>query len=190
MKVLGISGSPRLGGNTDQLLAEVLRGAESRGAEVSTTYICDLDIAPCQHCDSCLELGDCKTADDMQLVFRQLAEADIIVLASPIYFMGVTAQLKAMIDRCQSLWARKYKLNLPPLGDRRPRNGLFVSVGGRRLANLFEPALATVKAFFTSLDIDYADKLVFPGIDDMGAITRHPDTLKQAYLAGQKLVKD
>jgi multimeric flavodoxin WrbA len=190
VKVVGIAGSPRRGGNTRLLLAEVMRGAASKGAEVRTIVLSELNIAPCQHCNYCFEAGDCKLDDDMQLVYRELAAADRIVLASPIQFMGVTAQAKAMIDRCQSLWARKYKLHRPPLGDRRTRKGLFVSVGGSRLAGLFEPALATVKALFTSLDVDYAGKLVFPGIDDIGAITRHPDALKQAFLAGQKLVAD
>ena len=189
MKVLGISGSPRLGGNTDILLAEVMRGARSKGAEVKTIYICDLDIAPCQHCDSCLRTGDCKTNDDMQTVYRELEEADRIVLASPIHFMGVTAQVKAMIDRCQALWARKYRLKMLPLHDDKKRKGLFVSVGGRKKADQFQPAVATVKALFATLDIDYSDELVFPGIDYKGAITKHPDALKQAYVAGQKLVE-
>ncbi len=190
MRVLGISGSPRLGGNTDQLLAEVLRGAQSKGAEVETIYICDLDIAPCQHCDTCLRTGECKVNDDMQMVYHELERADSIVLASPIHFMGVTAQLKAMIDRCQSRWARKYHLKIPPLGDRRPRKGFFVSVGGRNAANNFLPAIATVKALFRTLDIDYTGELLFPGIEEKGAIMEHPDALKQAYLAGQKLVEE
>ena len=189
MKVLGIAGSPRRGGNTDRLLAEVMRGAESRGVEVKTIIIGDLDIAPCQHCDACLEDGGCQFNDDMQLVYRELARADRIVLASPIHFMGVTAQMKAMIDRCQALWARKYKLNLPPLGNRRDRKGLFISVGGRKAANSFQPALATIKALFASLDISYIGELLFSGIDDKGAIANHPEALKQAYLAGQKLVE-
>jgi hypothetical protein len=126
----------------------------------------------------------------MQMVYRELAEADAIVLASPIHFMGVTAQAKAMIDRCQSLWARKYKLNMPPLGDRRHRKGLFVSVSGHRADRLFEPALATVKALFISLDIEYTGKLIFPAMDGIDAISRQPDALRQAYLAGQKLVGD
>ena len=189
MKVLGIAGSPRRGGNTDRLLAEVIRGAESRGVEVKTIILCDLDIAPCQHCDACFEDGECQFNDDMQLVYRELAEADRIVLASPIHFMGVTAQMKAMIDRCQALWARKYKLNLPPLGNRRDRKGLFISVGGRKVANSFQPALATIKALFASLDISYIGELLFSGIDDKGAIANHPEALKQAYLAGQKLVE-
>ncbi len=189
MRLLGIGGSPRRGGNTDLLLAEVLRGA-SRGAEVKTIILSDLNIAPCQHCDDCLKTGDCTTRDDMQLVYRELERADRIVLASPIHFMGVTAQLKAMIDRCQALWARKYRLNKPPLGDGRERKGLFISVGGRSKANQFGPALAVVKSLFISLDIAYAGELVFPGIDAKGAITRHPDALKQAYLAGQRLVEN
>jgi multimeric flavodoxin WrbA len=187
--VLGIAGSPRRGGNTDLLLAEVLKGAASRGAEVKTIILCQLNIAPCQHCDHCLDSGSCQLDDDMQTVYQELKSADRIVLASPIHFMGVTAQAKAMIDRCQSLWVRKYRLKLPPLGDRRLRKGLFVSVGGRKADNPFQPATATVKAFFASLDVSYVGQLVFSEIDEKGAITKHPDALKQAYLAGQKLVE-
>ncbi len=190
MKVLGIAGSPRRGGNTDLLLGEVMRGAASKGAEVKTIILDDLKIAPCQHCDTCLAKGKCKIQDDMQMVYRELEDADRIVLASPIHFMGVTAQMKAMIDRCQSLWARKYVLKIPPLGDRRERKGLFISVGGRTVANLFEPALATVKSLFRSLDITYAGELLFPRVDEKGVIAENPDALHQAFLAGQKLVED
>ena len=187
MRVLGIAGSPRRGGNTDRLLAEVMRGAASRGAETKTLIICRMDIAPCRHCDDCLEARDCSINDDMQAVYKELAAADRIVLASPLYFNGITAQAKAVIDRCQALWARKYILKLPPLGDRRQRKGLFISVGGRRGTGIFQPAIDTVKALFTSLDIEYAGELTFSGMDDKEAAARRPDALKQAYLAGQKL---
>jgi multimeric flavodoxin WrbA len=189
MKVLGISGSPRLLGNTSQLLAEVLRGACSEGAEIKTLTVCDLDIAPCQHCDSCLRTGECKINDDMQSVYSEMEEADAIVLASPLHFMGLTAQMKALIDRCQSRWARKYRLKVPPLGEKRQRKGLFVSVGGRNVANLFNGARVTVKALFATLDVEYTGELLFTGIDEVGAITRHPTALKKAYQAGQKLVE-
>jgi len=189
LKVLGIAGSPRRGGNTDLLLAEVMKGAASRGAELKTIILSDLTIAPCEHCDTCLKAGKCKIQDDMQMVYKELEQADRIVLASPLHFMGVTAQTKAMIDRCQALWARKYVLKLPPLGNRRDRKGLFISVGGRKIANLFEPALATVKTLFRILDITYAGELLFPGVDEKGAIAKHPDALHQAFLVGQKLVE-
>ncbi len=190
LRVLGIAGSPRRGGNTDLLLAEVMRGAASKGAEVKTIVINDLRITPCQHCDGCLKTGRCKVKDDMQMVYGELKKADRLVLASPVQFMGVTAQAKAMIDRCQAIWVRKYILEQPPLGDRRERKGLFVSVGGRSVVNLFEPSLATVKALFKILDVTYDGGLLFPGIDEKGAITKYPDALRQAFLTGQRLVGD
>jgi NAD(P)H-dependent FMN reductase len=167
-----------------------MKGAASKGAEVKTIVLNDLKITPCQHCDACFEAGECKVKDDMQMVYDELERADRIVLASPVHFMGVSAQAKAMIDRCQALWARKYILKKPPLGDRRERKGLFVSVGGMKLANLFEPSLATVKSWFKVLDITYAGGLLFPGVDEMGAIKNHPDALKQAFLAGQRLAEE
>ena len=188
MKVLGIAGSPRRSGNTDLLLDEVMKGAASKGAEVKTIILNDINIDPCQHCDTCLAKGKCKIQDDMQMVYRELEQADRIVLASPLHFMSVTAQMKAMIDRCQAIWARKYVLKIPPLGNQRERKGLFISVGGRRVPNLFEPALVTVKTLFRILDVSYAGDLLFPGIDEKGDITKHPDALRQAFLTGQKLI--
>jgi multimeric flavodoxin WrbA len=189
MKVLGIAGSPRRDGNTDLLLAEVIKGALSQGAEVKTIVLNNLKITPCQHCDACLTAGRCRIDDDMQMVYRELKEADRVVMASPIQFMGPTAQMKLMIDRCQALWARKYVLKIPPLDTSKERKGLFISVGALKIANLFEPALTIVKSLFKVLDITYAGELVFPGIDEKGAITKHPEALKQAFLAGQKLAQ-
>jgi len=188
MKVLGIAGSPRRGGNTDLLLAEVMKGAVSQGAEVKTVILNNLKITPCQHCDACLATGRCRIDDDMQMIYRELEEANRVVLASPIQFMGPTAQMKLMIDRCQALWARKYVLKIPPLGTKQERKGLFISVGALKIANLFEPALTIVKSLFKVLDITYAGELVFPGIDEKGAITKHPEALRQVFVTGQKLV--
>ncbi len=190
LRVLGIAGSPRRGGNTDLLLAEVMKGAASKGAMAKTIILNNLEIGYCQHCDACLKKGKCKLADDMQTVYKEMEKADRIVLASPIQFMGLTGQMKTMIDRCQALWARKYVLKQPPLGDKRERQGIFISVGGRKVAGLFEPALVTVKTFFRIIDVTYTGELLFPGIDEKGAITRHPDALKQAFLMGQNLVED
>jgi len=190
VKILGIAGSPRRGGNTDILLDEFMKGAASKGAEVKTIVLNDLKVTPCQHCDACLEKGECRIKDDMQDIFQEFEWADVIVMASPIQFMGITAPMKAMIDRFQSRWARKYVLKVPPLGDERERKGFFISVGGTKLKNLFEPALVMIKAFFRILNINYAGELVFSGIDEKGAIARHPDALNQAFLAGQKLAED
>ncbi len=190
MKVLGIAGSPRRGGNTDLLLAEVMNGAVSQGAEIKTVILNNLKITPCQHCDACLKAGKCRIDDDMHMIYRELKEADRVVLASPIQFMGPTAQVKLMIDRCQALWARKYVLKIPPLETNKERKGLFISVGALKIANLFEPSLTIVKSLFKVLDITYAGELVFPGMDEKGAIAKHPEALKKAFLTGQKLATD
>jgi NAD(P)H-dependent FMN reductase len=188
LKVLGIAGSPRRDGNTDHLLRQVMAGASSSGVKTKTVVLSELNIAPCRHCNCCIKTGKCVVDDDMQWLHQDLRETDYIVLASPIFFMGVTAQAKAMIDRCQALWVIKYVLKLPvAINPARERGGVFVSVGGSNLRNLFEPAKATVKSWFTTLDIKYAGELVFSGIDENGSIQSHPTALKDAFSIGQKL---
>jgi len=188
MKVLGITGSPRRGGNTDTLLAEMMRGAADKGAETKTLVLHDFNIGACHHCDFCYKAGICHIKDDMQMVFKELAAADRIILASPVQFMGVTGEMKVMMDRGQSIWARKYILKIPSLEPVKDRQGFFISVGARKTANLFEPSLAIVKSYFSVLNVKYTGDLLVPGIDEKGAILKHPDTLQLAYAAGQKLV--
>jgi len=189
LKVLGIAGSPRRDGNTNHLLKQVIAGASSQGAETKTVILSELNISPCRHCDGCIKTGKCVIDDDMQWIHADLREFDRIVLASPIFFMGVTAQTKAMIDRCQALWVIKYVLKLPvAINPGKERKGIFISVGGTRLTNLFQPAMATVKSWLTTLDISYAGELVFSGIDESESIHLHSTALKDAFALGQKLV--
>ena len=189
MKVLGIAGSPRHNGNTDLLLAEFMKGASSKGAETKTIYLNKLKIGPCQHCDSCFKAGKCKIQDDMQTIYAELEKADVIVLASPVQFSGPPAVVKAMIDRCQCLWARKYVLKTPPLSRERIRKGFLVSVGATHMKDMFEPTLQIVKTWFHVLEIEYAGELLFSRVDEKGAILKQPEALQKAYGAGQKLAE-
>jgi multimeric flavodoxin WrbA len=189
VKVLGISGSPRRGGNTDILLAEFLKGAAGKGAAVKTIRLSSLKITPCEHCDTCFKEGKCRIQDNMQKIYDELEQTDVVVLASPVQFMGPTASLKAMIDRCQCLWARKYVLKVSPLNTERKRKAFFISVSGARIKGMFEPSLAIVKTWCHVLDIEYAGELLISGMDEKGAILRHPDALQKAYGSGQKLAE-
>jgi Multimeric flavodoxin WrbA len=189
--VLGIAGSPRRGGNTDLLLQQAMSGCDRQGAKTDLVILEELNIAPCRHCDECLPAGKCVIEDDMQGLYHQLREADCLILASPIFFMGLTAQAKIMIDRCQALWVIKNILKFPvSLNPHKKRKGLLISVGSTKLPNLFQPAIATVKSWFATLDITYAGDLLFSGIDGKGAITEHPTALREAFLIGQKLIRD
>ena len=99
MKVLGIVGSPRKNGNTAVLVKEVLDTAASYGVETEMINVTDYDIKPCDGCETCTPTGKCKIKDDMQAIYTKLLESDGIVFGSPVYFWGVTAQLKVLIDR-------------------------------------------------------------------------------------------
>ncbi|MHC4088073.1 MAG: flavodoxin family protein, partial [Planctomycetota bacterium] len=108
VKVLGISTSPRVDGNSDLLLRQALAGAESTGAEIEYISLRDLNIAPCNECNFCYKHGTCSIEDDYQMLSSKMLEADRLIFATPIFFMTVCAQAKALIDRCQCLWAHKY----------------------------------------------------------------------------------
>ena len=186
----GSAKQQRVGSNDEKKPGECPdpRRTDKQGAKTKTVILSELNISPCRHCDGCIKTGKCVVDDDMQWLYTDLRELDRIVLASPIFFMGVTAQTKAMIDRCQALWVIKYVLKLPvAINPDKEREGIFISVGGTRLRNLFQPAIATVKSWFTTLDINYNGELVLSGIDEREAILQHPTALKDAFVTGQKL---
>ena len=104
-KVLILSGSPRKGGNSDILCDEFLRGAEEAGNEAEKLRVAALKIHPCSACYFCRDHGgECVHKDDMQQVLQKMNDADVIVLASPVYFYSIDAQLKAVIDRTLARW--------------------------------------------------------------------------------------
>lgn len=99
MKVLGIVCSPRRRGNTEILVDAALTSAKECGAEVELITLAGMNIAPCDGCESCLTTKKCKLDDDMQGIYPKLLEADGFIFGTPVYFWGVTAQAKALIDR-------------------------------------------------------------------------------------------
>ncbi len=189
MKVLGIFGSPRRGGNTDLLLEEALKGAQEGGAKVERLYLLDYTITPCKECHGCDNTGNCVVLDDMQKIYPRLLEADVVILASPIFFYSVTGWAKALIDRSQALWSRKYLLKDPSLGrEGRKRKGFFISVGATKGQRVFEGAILTVKYFFDVLNAEYVGELVFRGVEAKADILKHPEALRQAYEVGRRMV--
>ena len=99
MKVLGIVGSPRKGGNTEIMVEEALAAAREAGAETDIFLIYDKTIAGCDACASCFQTGACKIKDDMQPLYKKMEEVDGILFGTPVYFHSYTAQAKAIIDR-------------------------------------------------------------------------------------------
>jgi multimeric flavodoxin WrbA len=184
MKVLGIMGSPRIKGNTDLLLDEALKGAQSRGAEVEKITASNLKIAPCREIYACLNDGNCVIKDDMVEIYPKISAAGAVIVASPIFFYTVSAQIMALISRCQAFWARKYVLKMDiPL-----KKGAFIAVGATKGAKLFDGPKLTIKYFFQAINAEYKEELLVRGVDKKGEIKDHPTTLADAYELGKRLV--
>jgi multimeric flavodoxin WrbA len=189
VKVLGISTSPRLKGNSDLLLREALNGAESAGAAVEYIRLCDLNISPCVECNSCYKTGKCQIEDDYQMVLAKLLEADRLIFATPIFFMSVCAQAKILIDRCQCLWAHKYVLKKPLITScGRDRRAIVIAVGGTKSKKMFDSVRLTMKYYFDVLDMCYAANLFINKVDDCCEIKKHPLAMKEAYRLGAELI--
>jgi multimeric flavodoxin WrbA len=184
LKVLGIMGSPRIRGNTDLLLDEALKGAQSQGAETEKIIVDRLKIAPCREYYGCLKDGNCVIRDEMDDVYPKLLAADAVIAATPIFFYTVSAQILQLISRCQSLWAQKYFLKTMKIP---VKKGAFIGVGATRGAKLFDGPKLTITYFFKAINADYSDELLVRGVDKRGEIKDHPDLLAAAYELGKKL---
>ena len=188
-RIVAIYGSPRRNGNTAVLLRQSVRGAVDAGATVTEFFLRDLKMSPCLEIYACKESGLCAIQDDFGRVRDQIIEANGVMVASPIFFYTVSAQIKILMDRCQSLWVKKYWIDKIPFRQwTATRKGLFISAGATGGKKLFDGALMSVKYFFDVLDTDLWRSLLYRGLDFEGDVNRFPQYLDESYLAGRELV--
>jgi len=183
--VLGINGSPRAGGNTDILLDKVLEGAKAKGAKTEKVTLAALKFSPCQECGNVSDDGSCIIEDDMQPLYEKIKDADVLILASPIFFGSLTAQTKMMVDRFQCLWRAKYILKKDIFNKK--KTGCFVSVEASTRKDFFNNAKSIVKNFFVIISTDYKEELFCSGVEEKGSILKHPDILKEAFELGRRV---
>ena len=190
IKVLGISGSPHRHGNTETLLDSFLAGAKTAGASVEKVVLKDLDYVPCQGCNACHKTGECIVQDDAITLFDKILEMDAIAVASPIYSMGITAELKGLIDRGQYLWARKFILKTLYFPNEHIvlHKGIFISTAGLSWDNVFDAAFPAITAFFNGVGFEYYDNIIANNMDEFKGIKNHPTALRDAFEKGQKVV--
>lgn len=174
MLILGLQGSPRKKGNSQFLLSAFLQAAEERGAVTRQIRVPERHIEPCKEYVVCEARGICPIHDDMESeIYGLLRQAEVVVLASPIFFYNMTAQLKALVDRCQVFWSRKYRLKLSdPL--KATRRGVLLGVGATRGKTLFDGMQLTAKYFFDAIDAKFETSLVYRGIEGPKDMARHP----------------
>ncbi|NMA92291.1 MAG: flavodoxin family protein [Firmicutes bacterium] len=190
-KVLAVVGSPRPGGNSDLLTGSFLTGARERGVEsVEIIYLNQLNLRPCQGCDGCATDGICIIADDMQEIYRQVQTASGVLLASPIYFEGLSAQAKIFIDRFQCWWQAKYRLHKPFIPADGQRPAFLITVGAREDKECFESIKAVTRTFFLIINYRLTGSLYFGGFDRRGSVKEEQWALQKAYRAGQSFARE
>jgi multimeric flavodoxin WrbA len=188
--ILAIYGSPRRQGNTSLLLKKAVSGAREAGLQVEELVLRDLKMSPCLEIYGCKKTGRCVIQDAFQDVYDRLLSCGAVMLASPIFFYTVSSHTKILMDRCQSLWVKKYWIDKRAFGpESLRRKGLFISVGATRGKKLFDGVLLTVRYFFDTFDTELWRSLLYRGLDFEGDILKHPEFLEEAYDAGKALAQ-
>jgi arsenate reductase len=189
MLVLGLQGSPRKKGNTYFLLSAFMQTLEKLGAQTRIIDVAQKNIIPCREYVVCEKKGYCPIDDDLKSeIYALIRQAEVVVLASPIFFYNMTAQLKAVVDRCQTFWARKYKLRLADPA-KKTKRGFFLSVGATRGKNLFEGLQLTAQYFFDAIDARFAGSLTYRNIEGPKDMANHPTVLEDVEKAAAALIE-
>lgn len=175
--VLILSGSPRKGGNSDLLCDEFMRGAMETGHQVEKIFLREKRVAPCNACYYCGRSGGkCAISDDMGNILDKMQAADVIVMASPVYFYSIDAQMKAVIDRCVARWT-----------DMPNKEFYYIMTAAEDSSTVMDCTLECFRGFAACLD-DAKEMGVIEGkgVYEAGAVRSTP-YMKEAYEMGKRI---
>ena len=177
-KVLIISGSPRRNGNSDILCDEFQKGAEKNGNLVEKISLAEKKIAPCIGCYYCANHGGrCALNDGMDKILQKIIDCDTLVLASPVYFYSVSAQIKARIDRTVARWREIANKDL-----------FYIFTAAEADRDTFDGALACFRGFAKCVN-GYEEKGVLygRGVYEKGAVRKEEDLMRIAFEMGESI---
>jgi multimeric flavodoxin WrbA len=176
MNILILSGSPRKDGNTE-LLAEAFAKGAAAHHHMEIVSVRDYTVNPCLGCNTCFKTnGICAQKDDMAIIYEKMSQADMIVIASPVYFYGISAQLKAVIDRFHNPIRDTFHIKKMAL----------LLVGAATLPELFDAILAEYNLCLKFFSIEDAGKVLVRGVKDKGDIMG-TSFLEDAYQLGTSI---
>lgn len=190
VEIVAIYGSPRYDGNSAALLKQAVAGARQEGAHVEEVFLRDYKISPCLEIYNCSSSGECAIRDDFPKILAKIESSNGIMLASPIFFYTVSAHTKIFMDRCQSLWVKKYRIGNQHSGkEPATRKGIFISVGATSGKKLFDGVTLTVRYFFDVLATELWKTVLCREVDRKGDIESRQDYLEEAFEAGRALAR-
>jgi NAD(P)H-dependent FMN reductase len=168
-RLLVVHGSPRAGGNTDQLIAQALEQLEALGpVEVRHIWANRLKARPCLACGGCDATGLCVIGDDLAEVYLGARWAELMLVGTPVFFASVTAQLKVVIDRHQCAWVAKYRLGRPWNDGAVGRRALLLAAGAMHIPSHLRQARDVVRSWLKVLNYELAADVMLPGVDAPG----------------------
>ena len=189
--LVALNGSPKRGTSIDLMVEAVCEGARAAGGTARQVRCAELTVRPCEACGPDATHGYCIFHDEMDLVYALLEPADAIVVASPVYFDGVSAQLKLVMDRCNCVTP------LVTLEDgaeafvprwQRTRRGIFVTACGS--AHTHELAERSVRGYLKWIGAKWEETLLWKHADsEMGSVVRDAGLLERARAIGRRLIE-
>ncbi|MDD4013420.1 MAG: flavodoxin family protein [Candidatus Omnitrophica bacterium] len=187
MLIVGISSSPRRGGNSETLLDRALEGAEASGALTRKIVLDDLEIAHVSEKEygTVDDRGLTVVNDDMRDLVGLIREAGGVIMASPVFFGSLSSQAKTMIDRFQCVWLARNVMKMDVFSTR--KRGAFISVQAAGRNDFFENSKAVVRHFFATINTEYYREVAAYGLEEKGAVLSRPDLLEKAYELGKRL---
>ena len=185
MKVLGVLGSPRVGGNSDILLEQALAGAKDKGAAVEKIILCKKNISGCLDCAQCNEAGVCAIQDDMLGIHEKILEADCIIHSSPVYFWSMTSQMKAYLDRWCAFFDAEWQLHKTYQSRMQGKKIALITVCADPKVSTADPI---VHSFKTTCEFSGLQWLgaVQASAGLKGEIAKNEIAMKEAYDLGKK----
>jgi multimeric flavodoxin WrbA len=189
MNLLVVLGSPRKGGNSETLSQAIAKPVEESGGTVEYIRLNSLKLKPCQGCGGCDKTGNCVVKDDMGLLYEAADKADRILLVSPVYFYGLSAQCKIFGDRMQARWARKYLLK-DRFREGEGRKGYLVSTAATKGQKIFDCSVLTTRYIYDAMDLDYGGEFLVKGVDGRKAVLEVPDEMAKAEQFGRDMVEN
>jgi multimeric flavodoxin WrbA len=185
MKVLGIMGSPRVGGNSDILLDEALAGAKAVGAEVEKIILDKKKIAGCKDCKKCNKTGICVLKDDMLEIHKKILEADAIIHSVPVYFWSMTSQMKAYLDRWCAFFDAEWRWQKAYYPKMKGKRIGLITVCGDPNVHTADPIVLSFKSTAEMTKLTWLG-VVMTSANDKGDIINDETAKKQAFELGRK----
>ncbi len=176
MKILVLTGSPRKNGNSNTLVDSFIKGAEEAGHETVRFDAAFKDVHPCIGCNSCGMDGPCVFKDDFEFVRQHIVDADVVVFATPMYYFGISAQLKAVIDRFYAVNGSIH----------RPKKAVLLMTYANTDVSQAEPIKSHYRVLLDYLGWEDAGQIIASGVWPVGAVN-HTEYPAQAYLLGKSL---